>query len=61
MFLQHNTVLFDKDKNQMGFIENYVELDPFIDDDNIIYVFDAVQVGLVLSGLAICLLQNYKK
>lgn len=40
MFLQHNTVIFDKQNNKMGFIENYVELEPFIEDHNLLIVFD---------------------
>ena len=29
-FLQHNTVIFNKDKNQIGFIENFRKLAPYV-------------------------------
>lgn len=61
MFLQHNTVIFDKTENKMGFIENYIELDPFVYDDNLLYVFDFLEIGLVLAGVGLCLLANKKR
>ena len=29
IFLQHNTVIFNKEENKVGFIDNYKKIDPF--------------------------------
>lgn len=38
-FLQHNTVIFDKLNNQIGFIGNYKQLVQYISNDAIILAF----------------------
>ena len=32
VFLQHNTVIFNKESNKMGFIDNYRKIDPFVEN-----------------------------
>ena len=61
IFLQNYIVIFDKEENKIGFIENFTPLTPFIDNENLIYAFKFVQVGLLLSGVAVLLLTMKKK
>lgn len=61
VFLQHNTVIFDKQKNQMGFIDNYKKLYPLLPSENYIYIFDCLELGLILVGVGIFMLTPRKE
>lgn len=58
LFLQHNTVIFDKENSQMGFIDNYKQLTPYMADTNLIYLFDFLQIVFVaLVAMFLCCLR----
>jgi len=40
VFLRHNTVIFNKIENTIGFIDNYRKIDLFVANKNYLYVFD---------------------
>ena len=45
----------------MGFIDNYKKLHPLLPSENYIYVFDILELGLILVGVGIFMLTPKKE
>lgn len=60
-FLQHNTVIFNKKEQTIGFIDSYRQLYQYIDDYGVIVVFDVLWVALVVAIIVLlCSIQEWK-
>ena len=47
-FLQHNTVIFDKENHSIGFIGNYRQLVQYIADIGVLVMFDIIWIVFVV-------------
>ena len=59
--LEHYIVIFDKEEKKIGFIDNFIQITPFIENEKMFYAFKFVQVGILLSGVTILIITNKKK
>lgn len=58
-FLQQNTVIFNKDKNSMGFIDNYQALTMLMPSLTPVYVLDFLEIGL-LAAIGLLFYSRYR-
>jgi hypothetical protein len=53
VFFHHRVVIFDKEKNRIGFIDNSRLIEIYPNSDVLVYILNGLGIGLILAAILI--------
>jgi len=58
IFFHHRVIIFDKEQNRIGFVDNSRLIEIYPNSEFLLYVLDALGLGLLLAAICILVLRK---